>query len=117
MPSLVSGNVAAEADQNLIEINRCHVFIDPLCFGRLVKALSIEPPSQRLDLPKFFMENPDNSNYSGGLPQPLTLSAEERKTIAEAADGASGTAAKNNSHNPELLLLMAKSAPGWTVQG
>ena len=85
MPSLVAGNVAAEGDQNLIEINRCHVFIDPLCFGRLVKALSIEPPSQRLDLPKFFMQNPDNSNYSGGLPQPLTLSAEERKTIAEAA--------------------------------
>ena len=85
LPSLVSGKDAAEADQNLVEINRCHIFIDPLCFGRLVKALSIEPPSQRLDLPRFFMENPDNSNYSGRLPQPPKLSAEERKTIADAA--------------------------------
>ena len=85
LPSPDSGKDTLETDQNLIEINRCHIFIDPLCFGRLVKALSIEPPSQRLDLPRFFMENPDNSNYSGRLPQPPTLSAEERKTIADAA--------------------------------
>jgi hypothetical protein len=79
-PSSLSGN---GADQNLIETSRCHAFIDPLCFGRLVRALAIEPPSQRLDLPRFFMDNPDNSNNSA--PQTPKLSTEERKAIADFA--------------------------------
>ncbi|HWF03092.1 MAG TPA: hypothetical protein VHA06_05360 [Candidatus Angelobacter sp.] len=80
LPSSLSGN---GADQNLIETSRCHAFIDPLCFGRLVRALAIEPPSQRLDLPRFFMDNPDNSNNSA--PQTPKLSTEERKAIADFA--------------------------------
>jgi hypothetical protein len=80
LPSSLSGS---GVDQNLIETSRCHAFIDPLCFGRLVRALAIEPPNQRLDLPRFFMENPDNSNNSA--PQTPKLSAEERKAIADFA--------------------------------
>jgi hypothetical protein len=85
LPLPLAGKGASEGDQNQIEIDRCHVFIDPLCFGRLVRALSIEPPSHRLDVPRFFMENSDNSSYSDLPPQPPKLSAEERKTITDFA--------------------------------
>jgi hypothetical protein len=80
LSSRVAGNGAGEADRNQIETSRCHAFIDPLCFGRLVRALAMEPPSQRLDVPRFFMENPANSNYSD--PQTPNLTAEERQAIA-----------------------------------
>jgi hypothetical protein len=81
----LSGNSASDADQNQVEMVRCHVFIDPQCFGRLVRALSIEPPSHRLDVPRFFMENSDNSSPSSLPSQPARLSAEERKTITDFA--------------------------------
>jgi hypothetical protein len=41
LPSSLSGN---GADQNLVETSRCHAFIDPLCFGRLVRALALNHP-------------------------------------------------------------------------
>jgi hypothetical protein len=103
LPPHLSGKGAGEADQNLVEINRCHVFIDPLCFGRLVKALSIEPPSHRLDLPRFFMENSDISNYSDRLPQPPNLSAEERKTIT---DFATSQADRRQKTTPTTLAIV-----------
>ena len=81
LPSRLSGEGAGEADQNEIEINRCHAFIDPACYGRLVRALAIETPSKKLDLPRFYMTTSDSSKHADGPPQPL--SPEERKTIAE----------------------------------
>ncbi|HSK42768.1 MAG TPA: hypothetical protein VLA83_02655 [Candidatus Binatia bacterium] len=81
LPSRLSGEGASEADQNEIEINRCHAFIDPACYGRLVRALAIEPPSKKLDLPRFYMNTSDSSKHVDGPPQPL--SPEERRTIAE----------------------------------
>ena len=83
LPTRLSGEGASEADQNQIEINRCHAFIDPACYGRLVRALAIEQPSQKLDLPRFFMDTSDSSKHADGPPQPTKLSAEERTTIAE----------------------------------
>jgi hypothetical protein len=103
LPPHLSGKGAGEADQNLVEINRCHVFIDPLCFGRLVKALSIEPSSHRLDLPRFFMENSDISNYPDRLPQPPNLSAEERKTIT---DFAASQAERRQKTTPTTLAMV-----------
>jgi hypothetical protein len=83
LPSQLSGAGRVDTDQNRIETNRCHAFIDPVCYGRLVRALAIEPPTSKLDLPRFFMENPASSNPSDQPPQAPTLSAEERKTIAD----------------------------------
>ena len=83
LPSRLLGQGGLEADQNQLEINRCHVFIDPVCYGRLVRGLAIEAPDHRLDLPRFFMENADHSNHSDQPPQPPRLSEEERKTILD----------------------------------
>jgi hypothetical protein len=102
LPSRLAGNGAGETDLNLIETSRCHAFIDPLCFGRLVRALAIEPPSQRLDLPRFFMENPDNPNYSA--PQTPKLSAEERKAITDFATTEAERRQKITSTNMAIVI-------------
>lgn len=104
LPARLSGKGASEADQNQIEINRCHAFIDPVCYGRLVRGLSIEPPGQKLDLPRFFMENVDSSNQSDLLPQqPPQLSAEERKAIG---NDASAQAERRRKAAPTSLIVV-----------
>jgi hypothetical protein len=103
LPSQLSGKGASDADQNQIELNRCHAFIDPVCYGRLVRGLSIEPPGERLDLPRFFMEMTDSSNHPDLPPQPPQLSAEERKAIA---DDASTQAERRQKAAPTMLIVV-----------
>ncbi|OAI57760.1 hypothetical protein AYO50_00005 [Acidobacteria bacterium SCGC AG-212-P17] len=81
LPAQLSGEGAGEIDQNAIEINRCHVFIDPVCYGRLIRALALDPPNSKLDLPRIFMESTGASNKSDQPPHLPGLSADERKTI------------------------------------
>ena len=103
LPANLSGKGSSEADHNQIEINRCHVFIDPLCFGRLARALAIDPPANRLDLPRFFMEKPADSNFIDRPPQPPQLSAEERKSIA---DFAVAQAERRQKTAPTVLAIL-----------
>jgi hypothetical protein len=85
LPADLSGEGAGDADQNRIETNRCHAFIDPDCYGRLVHALSLEAPSHKLDIPRFYMENPESQNHSDEPHQAPRLSVEERLAIIEHA--------------------------------
>jgi hypothetical protein len=103
LPARLSGSGANQGDQNQVEINRCHAFIDPVCYGRLVRGLAIEPPGRRLDLPRFFMDNADSSNHSSQSPPPSQLSAEERKAIIGAADA---QAERRKKAEPTALNLV-----------
>lgn len=103
LPSDLSGEGAANADQNRIETNRCHAFIDPACYGRLVRALSLEAPSYKLDLPRFFMENPASQDHSDGPTQAPKLSAEERTAII---DHAASQAERRHKTVPENLVVI-----------
>jgi hypothetical protein len=52
-------------NDNEAEMNACHMFIDPLCFERLTRALSWNPPETMLNLPRFVMpDNDRNDNNS-----------------------------------------------------
>ena len=103
LPSRLSGQGASEADMNQVEMNRCHVFIDPVCYGRLVRALSIEPPSRKLDLPRFFMQNSDTTNRSDQPPLPPGLSADERKSVT---DYASAQAQQRHKATPTAITIV-----------
>ena len=59
LPHLLTGIGHEKHNQDEIEINRCHTFIDPVCHRRLMLALGLDPPEARLALPRFF------SNRSG----------------------------------------------------
>jgi hypothetical protein len=48
-----------------VEINRTHSILHPDCFTRLVKALKLSPPNERLEIPNFFLsksDTPQNRN-------------------------------------------------------
>ncbi len=79
LPPQLSGDGQVKVDPNLVEINRCHAFIDPICCGRLAQALTFEPPQKKLAVPRFNMENvKKDQNSDHGLSR---LNAEERKAI------------------------------------
>jgi hypothetical protein len=82
LPAQLLGKDASETDQNRIEINRCHAFIDPVCYGRLIRALALDSPDSKLDLPRFFMQN-TSAQDKYQRPRPPGLSADERTAVAD----------------------------------
>jgi hypothetical protein len=50
-PLLFEGNDPDE--EHLVELNRIHTLIHPPCFARIITALGMDPPDQRLRVPYF----------------------------------------------------------------
>jgi hypothetical protein len=46
--------------EDKVEINRIHAIIHPACYGRITKALKLELPARRLDIPHFFLPGGKN---------------------------------------------------------
>src|SRR5712671_624119 len=82
LPSALSGIADNRMDLDAVETNRCHTFIDPLCYGRLVQGLGIDPPEKKLALPRFPLgggQRPDV--HPGGHAAPPSLTRSELDTI------------------------------------
>src|SRR6185312_8327407 len=91
LPERLRANCEESTNQDKIEINRCHAFIDPACSGYIVRELGLAPHSSRLEVPRFYMSVDENFRPpSSRLPDgPLTprerqaaaneLSAEETR--------------------------------------
>ena len=87
LPHLLSGLGHEKHDQDEIEINRCHSFIDPICHRRLTRALGLDAPEERLAVPKFFTSTTEEPGRSPehGLPA-STLTRKERSAIENKLD-------------------------------
>jgi len=81
---LFSGNCEGSGNQDKIEINRCHAFIDPLCSGYIVKTLGLEQHSSRLGVPRFYMDPDQNLRPPSSRLPDTPLTARERQAIADA---------------------------------
>ncbi len=81
LPPQLAGVSADKMDHDEIEINRCHAFIDPVCYGRLTRALAFDPPEEKLCLPRFFMEDTTCNDKPNRSPQ-TPLTPEERKAVS-----------------------------------
>jgi hypothetical protein len=58
-----------------IETNRCHWFMHSPCYGELAKRLRLDPPEERLSVPKFFSKDAGSgadSSAAGRKTVPLT---------------------------------------------
>jgi hypothetical protein len=82
LPPQLLGATPENLNHDQVELNRCHAFIDPVCYARLTRALAFDPPERKLALPRFFMENTGNKNNSDDSPQTPPLTPEERKTVS-----------------------------------
>jgi hypothetical protein len=102
LPARLSGKGPDKVDPNEIEINRCHAFIDPVCYGRLMQALTFDAPGQRLALPKFFMDT-NMKDSSDHPPQPPALTPDERKQIT---DELSAQETRRKNANPQSVSVV-----------
>jgi hypothetical protein len=60
---------SSHRDQNEVEMECCHILIEPSCYGRLMKELGFDSPDTKLALPRFVMpekhdQSDDNTNQS-----------------------------------------------------
>ena len=101
-PARLSGKGAVRTDPNEIESNRCHAFIDPVCFGRLMRGLAFDAPDSRLALPRFSMDT-NKTDHNDPTSPTQRLSAEERKQIA---DQLSNQEEKRSGANPRLVTVL-----------
>jgi hypothetical protein len=53
-------------DQDRVEINRIHAILHRDCYGRITKALRLESPERRLDIPHFFLPGGKNDMKRNG---------------------------------------------------
>jgi hypothetical protein len=67
---------------DLIEAHRSHAFIHPSCFEGLIRQLAFFSPSQRLNIPQFFLStNGEDQGESGSRGAPPSLTNQERQDI------------------------------------
>lgn len=87
-----------------IEINRIHSIIDPVCYTRLIGALGLDPPEERLALPRFSM---DDEEGGGGdradREHPPELTEEQ---ISGALKGLADRADRRKRMKAKLLLIV-----------
>jgi hypothetical protein len=105
LPSLLSGIGNNRPDPDRVEINRCHAFIDPGCYGRLVQGLDFDLPDKKLALPKFFLgsgQGPDA--HSTRHPDPVNLTQHEIETIQTSLDTEAGRRGKVRPRDLRLIV-------------
>ncbi len=71
----------SSADENKVEVNRIHAVLHPDCFERLVAAFGYSPPEDRMELPRFFLDQSDDQSPPRQRSAPDDLSAEELAEI------------------------------------
>jgi hypothetical protein len=88
-----------------IETQRSHAFIHPPCFQNLVKKIGIDPPHQRLSVPRFFLSA--NEGDDGQLPGPREpipdLTDQERAAILRNLDK---EAVQRRTTQPDHLRIL-----------
>jgi|SRR5579872_6167728 len=96
----------ASVDQDTVEIQRCHAFIEPSCYGWLTKRFRLDPPHTRLAVPRFLLKHrmdgqKNTGNGSGTAPD---LTEEERKGIM---DRLTAESARRERISPKFLSIVA----------
>ncbi len=107
LPSRLSGHGGERMDFNQVEINRCHAFIDPVCDSRLMVALLLQPPKEKLALPRFYMENQHIENdptHRDRDPDGTSgLTPEERNNISQQL---SSQASRRKQADPQSITVV-----------
>jgi hypothetical protein len=67
-------------DEHRIEVNRIHATLHPHCFCKLVKSLKLDDPEEKLEIPKFAMDQ-QNDSSTHGRGNPPSLNEDELQTI------------------------------------
>jgi hypothetical protein len=77
----LSGKNRSPSEQDEVESNRQHAFLEPACYCRLTRAVGLDPPEQRLAIPRFIMRNDTDNKNSDPKPPADVLTDHERRLI------------------------------------
>jgi len=91
----------SSAEEKEVEVNRIHAVLDPDCFARLVAAFGYSPPAERMELPRFFLDQTDDQSTNGQRGVPADLSAEE---LAEINHTLAEQAGRRRRSSPDAVL-------------
>lgn len=80
----------SSAEENEIEVNRIHAVLHPDCFASLVAAFGYSPPEERMELPRFYLDQSDDQSPPRQRSAPADLSAEELAEINHMLDEQAG---------------------------
>lgn len=89
------------ADENEVEVSRIHAILHPECFESLVAAFGYRPPAERMELPRFFMDQTDDQSPPRQRSVPDDLSAEE---LAEINDMLAEQAGRRRRSSPDAVI-------------
>jgi len=67
----------SSADENRVEVSRIHAILHPDCFKKLIAAFGYGAPEERMELPRFFLEQTDDQSPPQQRNAPTELSTEE----------------------------------------
>ena len=91
----------SSADENKVEVNRIHAVLHPDCFERLVAAFGYSPPEERMELPRFYLDQTDDQAPPRQRSAPADLSAEELAEINHMLDEQAG---RRRGSSPNALI-------------
>lgn len=91
----------SNADENEVEVKRIHAILHPDCFERLVAAFGYSPPPERMELPRFFLDQTDDQSPPRQRSAPQDLSAEE---LAEINQTLAEQAGRRRRSSPDAVL-------------
>ena len=77
--------------EHRVEINRIHAALHPVCYCNIIKALGFEKPDERLEIPKFAMNDETDFSPPNDRYEPPTLSDNELQAIKELLAAQSAT--------------------------
>jgi hypothetical protein len=98
--------------QDLLELRRCHVFIDPDCYSELAKTVGLDPPPARLAIPKF-LNSIDGEGPSRSSREPdRDLTPEEIMLIRSHVER---ERLRRNEVEPDTLTILADKVKCATV--
>ena len=95
----------SNADENGVEVSRIHAILHPDCFARLVAAFGYSPPVERMELPRFFVEQSDDQSPPRQRSAPTELSAEELTEISHLLDEQAGRR-RRSSPNAAMRIMV-----------
>ena len=96
--SLVS---KSSADENEVEVSRIHAILHPDCFERLIAAFRYRAPAERMELPRFFLDQTDDQSPPRQRSAPTDLSDEE---LAEINDMLAEQSGRRRRSSPDAVL-------------
>jgi hypothetical protein len=95
----------SNANENEVEVNRIHAILHPDCFARLVAAFGYSPPAERMELPRFFLDQSDDQSPPRQRSAPTELSAEELTEISHLLDEQAGRR-RRSSPNAAMRIMV-----------